>query len=151
MNIYSYIIILLLVLRLIHNCYGQPIPALPNVLLTLSAQIRNATDPSQDPIQLSESVPGCVTGACSASVSLSIEDGLVEGVSYIVEVGAVNRYGESAVSGNSEPFIFGDAGVCVCACVHNNASCHVCNLCLIIFINPTLPVIYAIASGKVVI
>jgi hypothetical protein len=67
-------------------------------------KIRNAADPSQDPIQRNESVPGCITGACSASVSLSSEDGLVEGVSYIVEVGAVNRYGESAVSGNSEPF-----------------------------------------------
>ena len=80
-------------------------------MLILSTQIRNAADPSQDPIPRSESVPGCVTGACSASVSLSSEDGLVEGVSYIVEVGAVNRYGESAVSEDSEPFIFADAGV----------------------------------------
>ena len=73
-------------------------------------------DPSQDPIQRSESVPGCVTGACSASMSLSSEYRLVEGVSYIVEVGAVNRYGESAVSEDSEPFIFGDVGVCVHEC-----------------------------------
>ena len=77
----------------------------------LPAQIRNVADPSQDPIQRSESVPGCGTGSCSASVTLTSEDGLVEGVSYIVKVMAVNRYGGSAVSGNSEPFIFDDAGV----------------------------------------
>ena len=81
-------------------------------LLLFSAQIRNEADPSKDPIQRSESVPGCGTGSCSASVSLTSEDGLVEGVNYIVEVMAVNRYGESAVSGNSEPFRFGD-GMCV--------------------------------------
>ena len=90
------------------------------------------SDPNEDPIQRSVSVPGCGSGACSTSVSLTSGDGLVEGVSYIVEVMAVNRYGESAVSGNSEPFRIGGGGegggstgvcVCVCVCVCARMSC----------------------------
>ena len=59
---------------------------------------------------------------CTVSVSLSsggdgLEEGddLEEGVTYIVNVRAANRYGQSEVSGNSGPFsIDSNAGKDIC-------------------------------------
>ena len=45
---------------------------------------------------------------CSASITLSVDEELSEGVKYIVNVMAVNRFGESEVSGNSEVFNIGE-------------------------------------------
>ena len=78
-------------------------------------------------------------------MSLSSEDGLVEGVSYIVEVGAVNRYGESAVSGNSEPFEIGDGST-----KHSNIHYlphHVCSLSLCLIIQ--LMIIFIFGDGTI--
>ena len=41
---------------------------------------------------------------CSTSITLSVDGELSEGVKYIVNVRAVNRYGQSEVSGNSQVF-----------------------------------------------
>ena len=63
---------------------------------------------------------------CSASITLSVDGELSEGVKYIVNVMAVNRYGQSEVSVNSQVFSIGeDSGngggsslsVRVCVCI----------------------------------
>ena len=45
---------------------------------------------------------------CSTSITLSVDGELSEGVKYIVNVRAVNRYGQSEVSGNSQVFSIGE-------------------------------------------
>lgn len=71
-------------------------------------QISNVDDQSQDPIQRSKSVD-CPAGGqqCSVSVPLTSDGGILEGVKYIVNVKALNRYGQSEVSGNSDVFSIG--------------------------------------------
>ena len=60
-----------------------------------------------------EVMPGsCGGGVCGDSVTLvSGERGLEEGNTYIVSVRASNRYGESAESGNSDPFTLTSATI----------------------------------------
>ena len=104
--------------------------------LSLSLQISNVDDDSKSPIERPQSVV-CEAGGqqCSASITLSVDGELSEGVKYIVNVMAVNRFGESEVSGNSEVFNIGeDSGngggsslsvrECVCACIVDTLFMH---------------------------
>ena len=51
---------------------------------------------------------------CTTTISLTIGGGIKEGESYIVNVRAKNRYGESEESGNSDPFFIGTGKNTLC-------------------------------------
>ena len=83
-------------------------------------QIINVDDSSQL-IVLSLSVESCGVAECTHTETFNSNDGrLEEGVTYIVSAIAVNRYGESQASGNSDPFTFTkNTGMydCECECI----------------------------------
>ena len=81
-------------------------------------QIINVDDSSQL-IVLSLSVESCGVAECTHTETFNSNDGrLEEGVTYIVSAIAVNRYGQSQASGNSDAFTFTkNTGMYDCECI----------------------------------
>ena len=109
------------------QCKGFVVLHALYILFSL-VQITNVGDSSLPPIELSESVSSCGAGECSVPVVLrSGERGVEDGTTYVVSARAVNRYGQSEASGNSDPFTIEEdtatpsndvmLAVCLCVCV----------------------------------